>query len=71
MFLVNTKNIFVFLHAINKMMRIIKMFLQYIKVMSVLKDTAWQTVEVPANSMRPVSISASMQPVAHMSMALV
>lgn len=28
-------------------------------------------VEVPANSMCPVSISASMQPAAHMSMALV
>lgn len=31
-------------------------------------DKQW---EVPANSMRPVSISASMQPAAHMSMALV
>lgn len=38
---------------------------------SVLVETARQTAEVPANSMRPVSVSASMQPAAHMSMALV
>lgn len=45
------------------------MFLQDAKV--IVTATVWQTMEVPANSMRPVSISASIQPAAHMSMALV
>lgn len=36
-----------------------------------IKVMVEETVEVPANSMRPQSISASMQPAAHMSMALV
>ena len=31
----------------------------------------WQILKVPANSVHPVSISAKMQPAAHMSMALV
>lgn len=38
---------------------------------SAFRDITGQTVGVPANSVCPVSISANMQPAAHMSMALV
>lgn len=40
-------------------------------ILFLLDSTGWQTVKVPANSMRPVSISDRIQPAAHISMALV
>lgn len=58
-----------FLQSINSTMIFYDVISNVTEFLQEVKDS--DCVAVPANSMRPVSISASMQPAAHMSMALV
>lgn len=69
----NTNDMIIFHNAIKFFISNVILLLQKMKDSDCIRNSHWTSnrLDVPANSMHPVSISANMQPAAHMSMALV